>query len=117
LWLLFVLGWQRLRPAADPWDPLDVTAFISATGDFFASTLTPATAAARLFENFFNTVRRRIGLGEGVQPVWARMAADARYGGPELSELERLYAKTQARERVDLVRLQTLISRVLGNLK
>jgi Domain of unknown function (DUF4350) len=117
LWLLFVLGWQRLRPAADAWNPLDVTAFISATGDFFASTLTPATAGARLFENFFDTVRRRLGLGEGIQPVWARMAADARCGGPELSELERLYANIQARERVDLVRLQTLISRALGNLE
>ena len=117
LWLLFVLGWQRLRPAADPWNPLDVTAFISATGDFFASTLTPATVAARLFENFFNSIRRRLGLGEDGQPIWASMAGDARYGGPEASELERLYERTQARERVDLVRLQTLISRVLGNMK
>ncbi|MGA2342982.1 MAG: hypothetical protein ABSG29_07300, partial [Steroidobacteraceae bacterium] len=116
-WFLFVLGWQRLRPAAGDWSLIDITHFIGATGEFFASALTPAAAGARLFENFFNALRRSLGLREDGRPVWEWLAADARTSAADLAELERLYAKTQAGRRVDLVKLQNLTSRILGILQ
>ena len=117
LWFLFVLGWQRLRPAAGEGSLIDITHFIGATGEFFASALTPAAAGARLFENFFNALRRRLGLREDGRPVWEWLAADARTSAADLAELERLYAKTQAGQRVDLVKLQNLTSGILGILQ
>jgi hypothetical protein len=114
LWLLFVLGWQRLRPAAGEWNPIDITHSIGITGEFFAGALSPAAAGARLFENFFNTVRRDLGLPEDGRPVWEWLAADARAGAADLAALEQLYARTQASRRVDLIKLQNLTSRVLG---
>lgn len=117
LWFLFVLGWQRMRPAAGDWNLIDITHFIGATGEFFASALTPAAAGARLFENFFNALRRSLGLREDGRPVFDWLAADARTSAADLAELERLYQKTQAGRRVDLVRLQNLTSRILGILR
>jgi hypothetical protein len=117
LWLLFVLGWQRLRPAAGEWNPIDITHSIGITGEFFAGALSPAAAGARLFENFFNSVRRNLGLPEDGRPVWEWLAADARTGAADLAALERLYAGTQAGRRVDLIKLQNLTSRILGTLK
>lgn len=115
-WLLFVLGWQRLRPAADPWHPADITSFIGATGGFFANTLAPATVAARLLENFERTVRHRSGLCADGSSVWSWLEAHSQTRGPALEELKRLRAKLEAGRRVDLVRLQTLMSRILGAL-
>ena len=117
LWLLFVLGWQRLRPAAGDWNPIDITHSIGITGEFFAGALSPAAAGARLFENFFNAARRNLGLPEDGRPVWEWLAADARTGAADLTALEQLYARTQTGRRVDLIKLQNLTSRVLGILK
>jgi hypothetical protein len=117
LWFLFVLGWQRLRPAAGEWKLIDITDFIGATGEFFASALTPAAAGTRLFENFFNALRRSLGLREDGLPVWEWLAAHARISAADLAELERLYAKTRAGRRVDLIKLQNLTSRILGILR
>jgi Domain of unknown function (DUF4350) len=117
LWLLFVLGWQRLRPAASEWNPIDITHSIGITGEFFAGVLSPAVAGARLFENFFNRVRHNLGLPEDGRPVWEWLAADARTGATDLAALEQLYARTQAGRRVDLIKLQNLTSRVLGILQ
>ena len=117
LWLLFVLGWQRLRPAAGDWNPIDVTHSIGITGQFFAGALTPTAAGARVFENFFNAVRRNLGLPQDGLPVWEWLAADARTGAADLTALEQLYARTQAGRRVDLIKLQNLTSRVLEILK
>ena len=117
LWLLLVLGWQRLRPAASEWNPIDITHSIGITGEFFAGALSPAAAGARLFENFFNTVRRNLGLPEDGRPVWEWLAADARTGATDLAALEQLYARTQAGRRVDLIKLQNLTSRILGILE
>jgi hypothetical protein len=117
LWLLFVLGWQRLRPAAVEWSPIDITHSIGITGEFFAGALSPAAAGARLFENFFNSVRRNLGLPEDGRPVWEWLAADARTGAADLAALGQLYARTQSGRRVDLIKLQNLTSRILGILK
>ncbi len=116
-WFLFVLGWQRLRTASDGWNPIDVTRFIDTTGGFFAGALPPAAAGARLLENFFNAIRRRLALPEDGQPVWEWLAADARTRASDLDHLKSLYAKTQSGTRVNLVKLQNATSRILGNLE
>lgn len=114
-WFLFVLGWQRLRPPADTWDPADVTTFIGATGGFFANTLARATVAARLVENFERTVRRRAGLRADAD-VLSWLETHARAAGPTLEELKRLHARLESGRSVNLVRLQTLIARILETL-
>ena len=116
LWLLFVLGWQRLRPAAAEWNRVDVTYSIAVTGEFFASVLAPTAAAARLFDNFFAKIGRASG-PRAASPVWKLLAADARTRGADLVRLEHLHARVQAGERVDLIELQNLTSRVLGALE
>jgi hypothetical protein len=117
LWLLFVLGWQRLRPVAGDWNPIDITHSIGITGEFFAGALRPAAAGARLFENFFNAVRRNLGMPEDGLPVWEWLAANAHVGAGDLAALELLHARVLADRRVDLIKLQNLTARVLENLK
>jgi hypothetical protein len=116
LWFLFVLGWQRLRPAAADWNRADVTHSIGITGEFFASVLTPADAAARLFANFFGVVRGILGVGGSASP-WDALAADARVSSADRIALERLYARVQAGKRVDLTKIQNLISGIRGSLE
>jgi len=116
LWLLFVLGTQRMRPGMDVWNPADITTFIGVTGGFFASVLTPAAAGSQLFKNFFNTVRRNLDLREDGTPVWEWFATNARVEASSLAELQRLYARTQTGKSIDLVRLHNILSRLTGTL-
>jgi hypothetical protein len=116
LWLLFVLGSQRLRPAPESWNPADITAFIRVTGGFFASALTRSVAAQQLFHNFFNSVRRDFQLPEDGTPVWDRLATDARVDASTLARLQRLYESTRSGEKVDLIQLHNMLSRLQGTL-
>jgi hypothetical protein len=116
LWFIFVLGVQRLRSRARVWNPIDVTAFVAVSGEFFASTLPPAVAGQRLLQNFFNTIRRRLNLPQDGNPVWEWLAAQAGVAPNALAELRRLDARVQAGRRVDLLRLQNLLSQLQGHL-
>jgi Domain of unknown function (DUF4350) len=116
LWFVFVLGVQPLRSRIREWNPIDVTAFIAMSGEFFASTLTPAVAGAGLFENFFNSIRRRLGLAPDGGPVWEWLSAQAGVSASDLSELRRLHDRIQADRSVDLLRLQNLLSQLQGSL-
>lgn len=116
LWLLFVLGWQRLRPQVDRWQPADVTAFIKVTGEFLAGRIAPDQAGQRLFGNFFNAIRQRLALPQDGQPVWDWLAAQARVPPAELQELQRLHARTHAGQRVDLVHLHNCLTKTAGRL-
>jgi hypothetical protein len=116
LWFVFVLGVQRLRARSRDWNPIDVTGFVSMSGEFFASALPPAAAGARLLENFFNSIRRRLSLRQDGSPVWEWLSTQAGVGFSELSELRRLHDRIQAGRRVDLLRLQSLLSQLQGNL-
>jgi hypothetical protein len=116
IWFVFVLGAQTFRLQEARWRPLDVTAFVGATGDFFAGTLSPSVAAERLFANFFNSLRHRLALIEDGTPVWDWLAAQAGVSADELAELRRQHAKAEAGQSVDLVRLQSLLSRMQGAL-
>jgi hypothetical protein len=114
LWLVFVLGVQRLRTRRRAWSPADVTAFIGTSGEFFAATVTPADTAARLFANFFNSLRRRLNLREDGAPLWEWLSAQAGMRAGDLAELRRLHERIGTSRRVDLMRLQNLLSRLQG---
>jgi len=116
LWFVFVLGIQRLGIHLNEWHPVEVTAFISASGQFFASTLTPVAVGSRLMVNFFNAIRRRLGEREDGAPLWEWLSLQAAVLSGDLAELRRLYERIQAGRRVDLRSLQNLLSRLQGKI-
>lgn len=116
LWLVFVLGIQRLRAHANHRRPADVTAFVSTTGDFFAATLTPAAAGSRMLINFFNSIRRRLGASEDGTPMWEWLSSQATVPLSDVSELRQLQTQIQNGRRFNLIRLQNLLSRVQGKI-
>jgi hypothetical protein len=116
LWLVFVLGVQVLRAHVNHWRPADVTAFVSASGDFFAAALTPAAAANRMLANFFNSIRCRLGAAEDGVPMWDWLAAQATVPPDEVMELRELHRRVQDGRRFDLTRLQNLLSLLQGKI-
>lgn len=116
IWFVFVLGAQVFRVQEARWRPVDVTAFIGASGEFFAGILPPSAAAERLLANFFNSLRRRLALREDGSPLWHWLEGQAAVSPEELAELRRHHVKATAGQRVDLVRLQNLLSRLQGAL-
>jgi hypothetical protein len=116
LWFVFVLGIQRLRGHPPERQTADVTAFVSSSGDFFASALTPAVAGARLLTNFFNAIHRRLGSREDGSPVWDWLSAQAAVGQKELGELRELKHRIDSGRRFSLPRLQNLLSQLQGKI-
>ena len=111
LWLVFVLGPRRLRGTAPAWNPLDVTTFVRATGGFMARVLQPAAAGQRLFANFFNEIRGRLGLALDGAPVWEWLGAHGAIPAADLDRLQELHRRSAARRRIDLAELHNLIAR------
>ncbi len=116
LWLVFVLGPRRLRGTPSGWNPLDVTGFVRATGGFMARVLRPAAAGQRLFANFFNEIRGRLGLALDGAPVWEWLAGRAVIAPADLDRLQELHERVGARRRVDLAELHRLVARVRAQL-
>jgi hypothetical protein len=116
LWLAFVLGPLGLRSAFSAWRPVDETALIDASGRFYSAAVAPRAAARRLFENFFNELRRRLGLPASGEPLWDWIAAQAPISTRERSQLQAQYARVYAGERVELVRLHNLLCELRGKL-
>jgi hypothetical protein len=116
LWLVFVLGVQRLRAHVNGWRPADVTALVGTSGDFFAATLTPAAAANRLLANFFNSIRRRLGAAEDGAPTWEWLSSQATVSLNDVTELRELHRQVQHGRRFDLPRLQNLLSSLQGKI-
>lgn len=116
LWLAFVLGPLPLRSAFSPWLPVDETALIDASGRFYSNSVGRPEAARRLFENFFNALRRRLNLSETGEPLWEWLASQGRISGEQTALLQRLYARMCAEQRTDLVRLQNLLADLEGRL-
>ncbi len=116
LWFVFVLGIQRFR--GRPRDRLaaDVTAFVDSSGDFFASTLTPAMAGARLLSNFFNSIHRRLGTREDDSAVWEWLALQTAVSRGDVARLRELQARIQSGRRFDLPGLQNLLSELQGKI-
>jgi Domain of unknown function (DUF4350) len=116
LWFVFVLGIQRFRGRLPGNQPADVTALVGSSGDFFASTVTPPTAGARLLANFFNAIHRRLGTREDGSPAWEWLTSQAAVSRGEVSELQDLQARILAGRRFDLPRLQNLLSQLQGKI-
>jgi hypothetical protein len=115
LWFVFVLGVQRLRGRVAVGNPADITAFVGSSGEFFAATLTPAAAGARLLSNFFNGIRARVGLIQDGTPEWQWLAGQAQVSAHDIEELRRLHDQAHAGRPIDLVRLQNLLVQLQGN--
>lgn len=112
LWLVFVLGSQRLRVQANRWQPVNVTTFVRASGGFMARVLKPAIAAQQLFTNFFNDLRRQTGQPVNGAPLWDWMESRSIVAAPDLAQMRELHDRTQRGRRIDLPRLQNLLNRV-----
>jgi hypothetical protein len=117
LWLVFVLGPQRLRSVWDCWHAVDETALLEASGRFYTVAVDPADARRTLFENFFNGLRRRIGWAQNGEPVWEWLGLQAAITAAQRCELQDLYARVCAQERVSLPRLHNFLIRLQGQLK
>jgi hypothetical protein len=116
LWFAFVLGTQRLKRHANDWHPADVTALLGVSGRFFASTLTPVAVSTRLLANFFNAIRRRLGLREDGVPSWEWLSRQGTVSSSELAELREYCGRVEAGKGVDLFQLQNLLSRLQGKI-
>jgi hypothetical protein len=112
LWLLFVIGSQRLRPAQSSWNPVDLTSFVRATGGFMARVMRPAAAGQQMIANFFNDARKQQGLPADGMPVWDWLRAQPVFSSEDIDRLQTLHAKVQSRERVDLSQLHNLLARL-----
>ena len=115
LWLLFVLGAQRLRASGELQRPVDDTAMLEASAGFLANMLSTAATARRLLELFFNRLRRRLARPLDGQPVWDWLEAHARVRPQDLDELKQIYQRAYADERINLIRLQSLLSQLAGS--
>jgi hypothetical protein len=114
LWLAFVLGPLHLRSAYSSWRPVDEAALIEASGRFYSAAVAPLDAAWRLLENFFNGLRRRLGLPANGEPLWEWLDARAGVSSRERTLLHSMFARVYAGERVDLTRLHNLLSELQG---
>ncbi len=112
LWLVFVLGSQRLRAFGSRWQPVDITSFVRASGGFLARVLKPATAAQQLFANFFNEIRRQAGQPVDGAPPWDWLAGRSPLTASDLEQLRDLHDRAQRGRRVDLPKLQNLLTQV-----
>jgi len=114
LWLAWVLAAQPLRASARHVANLDEGAMLRVTARFFAGVLRPVASARWLMDEFFDRLRRRHGLQHSLSPPWDWLAARAGVSSGLLAELRDLYARTQAGNRVNLVRLQQILSQISG---
>jgi Domain of unknown function (DUF4350) len=116
VWLLFVLGPRPLRAAVGHWKPIDVTSFVRATGGFMARVTKPVAVGERLFANFFNEIRYRLGLPCNGEPVWEWLGAQAAIVPGDLQRLNELHERVTRRRRIKLPELHNLLVRVRARL-
>jgi hypothetical protein len=114
MWLIWVLGSVRLRGAPPQAPAPRETAFVKATGGFLARVLDPAQAGMRLFELFFNDLRRRLSIAEDGRPMWEWLERQPRVSRADLNTLRALDLRLRSGKRVDLVRLQNLLVKLQG---
>jgi hypothetical protein len=84
------------------------------TARFLAGVMRPEAGAQWLFDEFFGRLRSRHGLPHSSVPPWDWLGAQASVGSGRLAELRDLYARAQAGQRVDLIRLQGILSQISG---
>lgn len=111
LWLIWVLGSTRLRlPASRHAVPREAE-LIRAAGSFLSRALPGHMGARQLIENFFRRVCTRAGVTHEGAP-WDLLERNTRIAAADLAQLRRWSEDAQARRRVPLRALYTLILRL-----
>jgi len=111
VWLAWVLGATRLRPATPPASAPSEAELVRVTGMFLARVLRPAAAARRLFEQFFLRLQRLTGRVGAEGPPWEWLENHPRVPAEDLRQLRSWYADAYSERRIPLVRLHNLIVR------
>jgi hypothetical protein len=113
LWLVWVLGGTRLTAPAAPAPPQGEADLVRSTGSFLARVLRPPAAARRMFEHFFERLRRT--LREPTldpSPYWEWLENNPRLARADVAQLRTWYADAYSDTRVPLTRLHNLIVRI-----
>jgi hypothetical protein len=100
LWLAWIFGSTRLRPAAVHAAVPSETELTHASANLLARVLRPAAAARALIEHGFG------------QPPWHALERHPRVARSDLERLKTWYSRAKAGQRVPLVRLQNLLVRI-----
>jgi hypothetical protein len=112
VWLTWVLGGTRLAAPAAPPPPQGEADLVRATGSFLARVLRPSAVARRMFEHFFQRLRRT--LREPTldpSPYWDWLENNPRLARADVAQLRAWYADAYSDTRVPLTRLHNLIVR------
>jgi hypothetical protein len=112
VWLIWVLGGTRLHLPATRLPAPREAELVRATGGFLARVLRPATAARRMFEQFFRrlSARTRRGAQRDSLP-WEWLEHHPRLRRADVQQLKDWYAQACSDRRVPLTRLHNLIVR------
>ncbi len=117
LWFIWVLGATRLPPPAAAPAPAREQAFMAATGNFFARVIDRRRIARRMLANFFNELRRSLGLPVDGEPLWPWMRGIATLEPGLLERVEALHARVAAGRRVDLIELHNRLQQLRKQLQ
>jgi hypothetical protein len=112
VWLVWVVGGTRLTAPAAPPPAQGEADLVRVTGAFLARVLRPSAAARRMYEHFFERLRRT--LREPTldpSPYWDWLEANPRLARADVAQLRAWYADAYSDTRVPLVRLHNLIVR------
>lgn len=112
VWLAWVLGGTRLRPAAVQAGAPREAELVHVTGMFLARVLPPPAAARRLFEHFFLRLQRLTGRHAADGPPWEWLENHSRLSGDEVRQLRTWYADAYSERRPPLQRLHNLLVRI-----
>jgi hypothetical protein len=112
VWLAWVLGGTRLRPATAHAGALREAELVRVTGMFLARVLSPAAAARRLFEQFFQRLQRLTGRHVADGTPWEWLENHPRLSGDEVRQLRTWYTDAYSERRLPLQRLHNLIVRI-----
>jgi hypothetical protein len=111
VWLAWVLGSTRLRPATERASAPREAELVRVTGLFLARVLRPPAAARRLFEQFFLRLQRFTGQSGTAGPPWEWLENHPRLSAAEVRQLREWYADAYSERRISLRRLHNLIVR------
>ena len=111
VWLVWVLGGTRLRPASERAGAPREAALVRVTGTFLARVLRPPAAARRLFEQFFLRLQRLSGKSVAEGPPWEWLENHPRLSADDVRQLRTWYADAYSERRIPLERLHNLIVR------
>jgi hypothetical protein len=112
LWFVWVLGGTRLRAARPPQPAPGEGTLLRATGGFLARVLRPVDAGRRIFELFFNDLRRHLGEPQNGEPLWGWLERRPQLSSADLAALRSMHVRLAAGRSVDLKNLHSHILRV-----